>query len=261
MDPSGQLSAPGAILAPARRRFVAFHKWDRNFFLTFIALCWLGVLMGFEPAVTKRYAGHADYPAPIILQVHALAFSAWLILLTTQIGLIRNGMARVHMKLGLAGVALVPVMAVSAFFSEVYSQRFYFAHPPNSQAFFILPIFYVIAFTALATSAFALRKDPGAHKRLILLATTMIVGAAYARWWGEGLTRAFGDGLGGMLINTYAGTDLLLLFAVTYDWSTRGRLHRVYEIAVPLILLGEIATTFIYHSPKWLPIARLAIDR
>ena len=41
-------------------------------------------------------------------------------------------------------------MAVSAFFSEVYSQRFYFAHPPNSQAFFILPIFYVIAFTTLS---------------------------------------------------------------------------------------------------------------
>lgn len=252
--------ALGASAAPKRRRFVAFHKWDCNFFLTFLALCWLGVLMGFKPAVLKRYTGHADYPAPLILQIHAATFSAWLALLTAQIGLIRSGRPKLHMKLGLLGFALVPVMAVSAFFSEVYSQRFYFAHPPNSQAFFILPIFYVIAFTSLATSALALRGNPPAHKRLILLATTIIVGAAYTRWWGETLSRLVGDGLGGMLINSYTGTNLLLLFAVGYDGFTRGRLHRVYEIGVPAILLGEIATTYIYHSPLWLPIAHLAIN-
>lgn len=252
-------TAAAALQQPRRRRFLAYHRWDRNFFLTFLALCWLGVLMGFKPAVMRRYTGHADYPAPLILQIHAVAFSAWLALLTAQIALIRTGRPRVHMTLGLLGFGLVPVMAVSAFFSEVYSQRFYFAHPPNSQAFFILPIFYVVAFASLATSALALRSNPPAHKRLILLATTIIVGAAYTRWWGEALSRVVGDGLGGMLINSYTGTNLLLIFAVTYDWFTRGRLHRVYEIAVPAILLGEIATTFIYHSPNWLPIAHLAI--
>jgi hypothetical protein len=259
MDPSGEISVPAAILVPARRRFVAYHKWDRNFFLTFLGLCWLGVLMGFVPAVELRYAGHADYPAPLILKIHAFAFSTWMILLTTQIGLIRIRRPLVHMTLGLAGMALIPLMAVSAFLSELYSQRFRFAHPPNSQAFFIIAIFYVIAFTSLATAALASRKNPAAHKRLILLATTIIVGAAYARWWGAGLYNAFGDGLGGMLINTFAGTNLLLLGALSYDWWTRGRLHPVYEIAVPAILMGEIATTLIYHSPKWLPIARLAI--
>ena len=260
METTVEPAAAAELRQPRRRRFLAFHRWDRNFFLTFLALCWLGVLMGFKPAVMKRYTGQADYPAPLILQIHAVAFSAWLALLTTQIGLIRSGRPKLHMRLGLIGFALVPVMAVSAFFSEVYSQRFYFAHPPNSQAFFILPIFYVIAFTSLATSALALRSNPPAHKRLILLATTIIVGAAYARWWGEALSRMVGDGLGGMLVNTYAGTDLLLLGAVAYDWITRKRLHAVYEIAVPAILAGEIATTFIYHSPRWLPIAHLAVQ-
>jgi uncharacterized membrane protein len=258
MDSADAIQAPAAELL--RRRFIAFHKWDRNFFLAFLAACWLGVTMGFIPAVTKRYAGHADYPAPLILQIHAGAFSAWMLLLTTQILLIRKARPKLHMKLGLAGFALVPVMAVSAFFSEVYSQRFYFAHPPNSQAFFILPVFYVLSFTTLATAALANRRNPPAHKRLILLATTMIVGAAYARWWLPTLILWVGDGLGGMLINTYSGTDLLLAAALAYDWITRGRLHRVYEVAVPAILAGEIATTVIYHSPMWLPIAHLAIQ-
>ncbi|MEO6155616.1 MAG: hypothetical protein ABIP16_07810 [Thermomonas sp.] len=215
--------------------------------------------MGFTPAVGMRLAGHASYPAPPILQIHAFAFGAWLLLLTTQIGLVRVRRMALHMTLGLVGVALIPVMAVTAFVSEVYSQRFHFDHPPNNLAFFILPIFYVAAFACLATLAMLRRKNPSAHKRLILLATTIIVGAAYARWWGEALASAFGDGYVGMLINSYAGTNLLLLAAVAYDLRTRGQIHRVYEIAVPGLLAGEIATSLIYHSPHWLPIARSII--
>src|SRR5947208_8118201 len=120
MDTSGELAPPGPASIPTRRRhFAAFHKSDRNFFLIFLAICWLGVVMGFQPAVAKRIAGHADYPAPLILQIHALAFSAWMVLLTTQIVLIRTRRPHVHMKLGIVAVALIPVMAVSGFFSEV----------------------------------------------------------------------------------------------------------------------------------------------
>jgi uncharacterized membrane protein len=261
MNTSAELAAstPAAI-PPRRRRFVAFHKSDRNFFLIFLAVCWLGVLMGFQPAVAKRLAGHPDYPAPLILQVHALAFSAWLLLLTAQIGLIRARRPQLHMRLGLVAVGLIPLMAVSAFFSEIYSQRFRTADP-DERAFFIIAIFYVIAFTSLASAAIAARKNPSAHKRLILLATTIIVGAAYGRWWGTGLYNLFGDGYGGMLVYTYAGTNLILFGALGYDLWSRGRLHKVYEIGVPLILLGEIATTIIYHSPRWVPIARMIVGR
>jgi uncharacterized membrane protein YozB (DUF420 family) len=258
MDPSAEIAVQASAPPPPRRRFVAFHKWDRNFFLTFLALCWLGVVMGFFPAVSKRLAGHADYPAPLILEIHALAFSAWMALLTMQIGLIRVGRSRLHMKLGLAAFALIPIMAVSAFLSEVYSQRFRVADPAE-RPFFIIAIFYVIAFTTLAGTAIAARKNPPAHKRLILLATTIIVGAAYGRWWGTGLYNLFGDGYGGMLIYTFTGTNLLLAGALGYDWVTRGQIHRVYEIAVPAILAGEIATTLIYHSPRWVPIARFVV--
>ena len=258
MEPSGEIAVQPLVAARPRRRFVAFHKWDRSFFLAFLALCWLGVVMGFVPAVSKRLAGHADYPAPLILKIHALAFSAWLGLLTVQIGLIRLRRPKLHMKLGLAAFALIPTMAVSAFLSEVYSQRFRVGDP-DERPFFIIAIFYVIAFTVLAGTAIAARKNPPAHKRLILLATTIIVGAAYGRWWGSSLYNLFGDGYGGMLIYTYAGTNLLLAGALGYDWLTRGHLHRVYEIGVPAILAGEIATTLIYHAPGWIPIARFVV--
>src|SRR5438309_240203 len=160
MNTPGELAVSIATTLPTRRGFQVFHKNDRNFFLIFVLVCWLGVVMGFA---------------------------------------------------------------------------------------------------VLATAALALRTNPGTHKRLILLATTVIAGAAYSRWWGDGLTAAFGDGLGGMLVNTYAGADVILAGALSYDLWTRGRLHRVYEVGVPAILLSQIAATLIYHSAAWPPLASLVI--
>lgn len=252
-------AGPSQSFDPKPRRFAAFHKADRNFFLLFVVICWSGVLMGFVPPVSERWAGKADYPAPLVLQIHAFAFTGWLVLLTAQVGLVRTRRMSTHMTLGLVSVALIPVMAVTAFLSEIYSQRFYLAHPPDSQAFLILPIFYVIAFTAFAASAVYFRKEPPAHKRLILLATTVIVGAAYTRWIGEPLTKLVGDGYIGLLINSFTATNLILAAAVGYDLATRRQLHWTYRVGVPAILAGELAATLIYHSPAWLPVARMIV--
>jgi len=251
----------GGAARPTRKRFVAHHRHDRAFFLIFLAACWLGVVMGFTPPIAKRWAGQADFPAPLILQVHAFAFGAWLLLLTAQILLVRVRRVGIHMSLGLIGFGLVPLMAVSAIVSEAYTQRFHVAHPPDNYPFFIVAIFYVSSFAILAGAALLRRKDPAAHKRLILLATTIIVGAAYTRWWGDALTARFGDGYAGMLVNTYTGTELLLLAALLYDLATRGRLHRVYEVGVPAILLGEAATSLVYHAAWWPPVAAVLVGR
>lgn len=248
-------------LAPAARvqsrRFVAFHKADRNFFLTFLALCLVGVAMGFVPPVADRVGGHPRIPATLILQVHMASFSAWIALLSVQIFLVRSRNTLVHMSLGLTAFALVPIMAVSALLSEAYSQRFH--HNAVGESFFIVPMFEILAFTSLATAALLVRKTPSAHKRLILLATAVIAGAAYGRWWDDALIRLFGDGYFGTLVNTYTGCNMLLALAVGYDVVTRGRPHPIYLLAIPTILLGEVATSVVYHWPPWLPFARMLI--
>jgi uncharacterized membrane protein len=259
MEPSVEVAMAAGVPPPARRRFIAFHKWDRNFFLIFLLACWLGVIMGFAHPVMDRINGHPRFTAPLILKIHATAFVGWLTLLTTQILLVRTRRTALHMKLGYVGVALVPVMALSAYSSEIYTQRWHLTQGTNNFAFFIVPVLDILGFTALASAALALRKNPSAHKRLILLATTIIVGAAYSRWWGDSLAAAFGDGLGGMLLNTYAGADVILAGAVGYDLWTRGRLHRVYEVVVPAILLSQITATLVYHSPGWPAVASMFI--
>lgn len=239
--------------------FRPYHAWDRTFFLGFVAVCWLGVIMGFAPAVSGRLQGHADYPAPYFLHIHAAAFVGWLVLLTVQTSLIRIGRIPTHQATGRIGVVLVPVMAVTALVSEVYSQRFYADKDPENLQFFIIPIYYVAAFTILAGAALLARRDPPAHKRLILLATAVIVGAAYTRWWGEGLAAMTGAGFWGKIVETYTGANLIILAALAYDLATRRRPHRVYIVAVPAIFAAELAVSMIYHTPGWPVLARRLI--
>ena len=247
-------TAAAAIFAP-------HHHSDRNFFAAFVLVCWIGVSFGFFPASSARMMGKADYVAPLILHFHAVLFVGWLVLLTTQLLLIRTGRTAVHMRLGLIGVALVPLMAFTGVTAEIYSQRFYLRRGTEGLDFFILPLFYIAAFVAFATAALLFaRRDSTTHKRLILMATTVIVGAAYARWWGEALDRTFGDAFWGMIVNSFAGTNLILAAAMAYDIATRGRPHRAYLVGVPLLLIGQLASSWIYHSAWWPPIARAIIE-
>ena len=246
-------------LVPART-FSPLHVHDRSFFAVFLAACWIGVLFGFYPASSARFSGHADYPAPNILIGHAILFSAWLALLTAQILFVRTKRLKLHKKLGRAAFLLVPLMVYSAVAADVHSQRFYIQRHDDDLHFFILPLFYAAAFGVLSTWAlWVAKRDPVSHKRLILLATTVIVGAAYARWWGNGLTTLFGDGFWGMLVNTFAGTNLLLGAAVGYDVATRKQVHRTYLIVVPAMLVSELICSDIYHADWWMPIARQLI--
>jgi hypothetical protein len=248
-------------MATAPFKFAQRHPSDRAFFAVFLAACWLGVAFGFFPASSGRIMGRADYVAPLILHIHAAAFVGWLGLLTVQILLIRKRRPALHMKLGPIGLLLVPVMAYSGIAAELYSQRFYIQRDNDGLDFFVLPLMYTVVFPAFALAGLLFaRRDPAAHKRLVLMATTVIVGAAYARWWGEPLAGAFGDEYVGMVINSFTGTNLILASAFVYDVITRGRPHKVYLIGIPVILVTQLLCSWIYHADWWPPMSRVLIE-
>ncbi len=177
-------------------------------------------------------------------------------LLSLQVVLVRTARQMVHRRLGLIAFVLIPVMVLSGFFAEVHAQRYRLDHPPNGLAFFIIPIWNVAAFGILASAAVWLRSNSPAHKRLIVLATAVISGVGYDRWWGEALAEWFGDSPLGLLAATFAGANALVLLALGHDLRTRGAIRPVNIWGALFILAGEVMTTIVYHTPGWLPVAR-----
>ena len=236
--------------------FLAWHRWDRQFFLFYTLAAWGAVLVGFFPSVSARFDGHADYPAPVILQLHVFAFTAWLCLLTAQIMLVRTGRRHIHQLLGFAGAALIPILVVTGIGAELHSQRFYSPSNPENLQFFVAPLIEMLVFGLCAAAALLLRTAPSAHKRLILLATSMILSAGYNRGLGDIFDQMFGDGFWGMIGNNFSGPNFLMAIAMVYDGVTRHRLHPAYKVAVPLIVLAELIASFVYHHPAWPPIAK-----
>lgn len=246
---------------PAKAPFASRHPWDRSFFLAYVGLIWLGILVGFVPDMIRHVQLHKA-PYPLAVHLHAAAMVGWLVLLTTQVLLIRAGRADIHRRLGVAGVALaVAVVALSPIAAIVTDRNRMLG--PNPEPAFVAPqLLDIIAFAGAVSAAIALRAKAAAHKRLILLATLCLVDAGFSRIWGRrGVYAELGGGFWAFMASVYAGNAVLILGIGLYDLITRRRLHPAYvggsAWVVGLLSLGGL----LYVSPWWTPVARTIIGR
>lgn len=176
------------------------------------------VFIGFAPTYYLAGVFHAPLPSAII-HIHGAMFSCWILLLLTQNALISTHRVDVHKTLGIAGFILAAGMIVVGILAAT-DRLARGSTPPNFDAYFfyIIPLTDMLIFGTLICFAYRERRNPAAHKRLIYLATTALLIAAFARWpWAlihRNAPRA--------AIATYIFIVLLL----GYDlWSTR-RIHR-----------------------------------
>lgn len=234
------------------RSFSARHRFDGFFWLAFVLLAGFLVYMGFAGQIALRFTGKADYPAPLALVVHVWSFFAWLSLLAVQVLLRRFGMLRWHRLFGYAAILLIPAMAWSAIAAEAYGQRYYAPVDPEVVRFFPIPIASMAGFVGCASAAILLRHHAAEHKRLIYLATCTVLSATFFRWWGDALSAMLEPDLvvSGWIVN-YVGVALLLLTGLLYDLATRGRVHQVYLIAVPLLLAAQWSAVAVGLSQWW----------
>jgi hypothetical protein len=114
-------------------------------------------------------------------------------------------------------------------------------------------------FISFAVPAFLLRRNSPAHKRLILLATSATVAAAYSRWWGDFIEDVLGNNVLGTIVARFAGIDLIVTAAIAFDLATRGKVHPVLKLGFPVLVGGQIATGLVWHSDWWPPLGRLLL--
>lgn len=97
----------------------------------------------------------------------------------------------------------------------------------------VVPQFDMALFAALGGSAVYLHRRPQVHKRLMLLATLSLLGAAAAR-----LPRGYHLS-GTPVVYGFIVVDALVLLGVLHDVATRGRAHQAYLWGGLLIFAPE----------------------
>jgi hypothetical protein len=245
--------------ARSRRRsahepFPRSHRWDRNFFLTYVVLIWTIILMGFTPDVIHHIEAR-ETPYPLVVHVHAVVFVGWLVMLSVQTVLVRIGRADLHRRLGWAGAALaVAVVAMGLAASIVMDRRDLASAHPNP-SFLSAQLLDLAGFAGASAAAILLRGDASAHKRLMLLATLSIVDAGWVRWLGEPLGRMLGEGFVPFLVGSYLASFALIAGIGVYDLATRRRLQPAYVAGAIWVCACLILGSWLNVTPAWKPVA------
>lgn len=237
MSLSAAVSANLSKVLPGR-------KYDRPFFFGMTVLLAAVVAIGFAPTYYLAGVFRAPLPSPIV-QIHGALFSAWMILLMVQTGLISARRVGWHRKLGIAGFVLAIAMVLIVVFTAAGLAARVRGTPAMELVLGLLAPTFTDAFdfAVLAGFAYALRRDAAAHKRLIIIATACLTRAAFFRWHVPILFR--------QMYPAYAATYAFLLLLAAYDlWST----HKIHRATIWgslfLIVMGQ-STRFIGPSAPW----------
>ncbi len=176
------MTTPATIHPFPAAKHGSYRMWDRAFFVS-MSLVIVGIIfVGF--ARTYFLAGTVRAPLPnVLIHLHGAVFTLWVVLFLTQTGLISTGNLRLHRRLGVGGFVLATAMVVLGVLAAVDAMRR--GTGPlglDAKSFFVIPMSDMLLFAILVFSACRARRRPEAHKRLILIATIALTGAAVGRW-------------------------------------------------------------------------------
>lgn len=220
---------------------------EKYFYFAMSLLIAAVVIYGFSNTIDHRLI-HANPRPPMLLWVHAALFSSWVAFYILQSTLVRIRKVKIHRTLGWVGAALGTSMVAVGPWVAVVMARFdtIQLHRPNRDAFLLVPLTDILAFAIFFGLAIVWRKNPERHRRLMLIGTCVLTGAAFGRM-----------PLMHSALHFYGGIDGLILLGASRDLLVSRRIHTVYLIAIPLLVAAQtaVAQIFIHRAAFWIRIS------
>jgi hypothetical protein len=168
-------------------------------------------------------------------------------LLIVQPALVAARRTDLHRRIGAVGGIWAGVMMMTALVVSMDVGRRGVAPPGvNPLSFLAVPLATVVVFPALVGAALVWRRQPEAHKRLMLIGTLELVPAGFGRW--PGLSGAGPVGYFGL-------TDVFLLAIVVFDLATRGRVHPATVWGGLFLVASQVLRVMISGTGPWLAFA------
>jgi hypothetical protein len=160
--------------------------------------------------------------------------------------------AEVHRRLGWAALFLLPAMLVLGPATAFYGVADNPYMPDKWIAWLSVNYTNALGSVALLTAGFLMRRNPAAHKRLMVMGTIAVTEPGFSRIWEPWLEARLGQGYLPFYVSTYVGTFLLVIAVGAYDLATRRRLHPAYIAAALWIFANEALATWLFYQPFWL---------
>jgi hypothetical protein len=212
---------------------------DRGLYLAAAIAFPLVVLIGYF----KSYYFSAFFDvkplANNLIHLHGIVMSVWVIYFVAQVALIRSKNVKLHMTLGMAGIALAALVVAVGLATAYDAQLVRGAAPPgvDPHSFFILPVGDMLLFVVYFAGAVYYRKSPREHKSLMLMTAINFMPAALFRiaFVPPEYTMLFAFGIPG----------LVALGCLAWMRAKHGKFNRVFAAAILLYFIGFPPIRFI----------------
>ena len=240
------------------------HAIDRWIYVFTAASFIVITLAGFIPDSMMKVAmvkAGLRPPFPPALHVHAVLMGSFLLLLLAQTWLMATGRRTLHMQIGVAGVAVAValVLAGAVLAPTMYYQTWNGLQSAPAEArgqlqqilsmqenILLLQLRIGIVFPLLLALGISARAgDPGLHKRMVILATSVPIEAAIARMtW---LPTTMPDSPLSMVLFG------LLIIAPMFAWDViRNRsVHRAYWWWLSIYAATALVVELLWNTPGW----------
>lgn len=225
---------------------------NRWFFVTMALLAVAVALTGFATTFFVPLA-NGRFEAPLIVYAHAIATFSWIGLFLLQPTLIRRDAYDIHVRTGIIGAVIAVTVAVTGLRVGIFASSRDFAAGGGAAAIssFLGVVTSMTMFLSLVGAAIAYRARPETHKRLMLLATIVVLWPAWFRF------RHYFPGVPHPEIwFAVVAADTLIVVAALRDWLVLGRVHPVWLYAGTAVILEQSLEVIFFDTPLWRAIAQ-----
>jgi len=180
-----------------------------------------------------------------LVRLHGLVMFGWIALFVTQTVLVARHRVDLHRRLGIFGAVLAAVVVIADTATALVAFRLGGQHlPPGMPAppFLAVAWFDLLTFAILVSAGIALRRTSSWHKRLMLLATILVLDAALAR---------FISVYTSWRLDSSIARDLLILLCVAIDTWRYRRLHPAFIVGGLLVFVTDPLAGWVAAQPFW----------
>ena len=194
--------------------------------------------------------GSATTSQPLLIHAHAAVFVGWLALFLTQTVLAAVGRVRAHRALGQAGIWYGVFLVLMGIWTAVSRSAYHMRTSRSGEGLLFVALLDMAIFAPFFGAAIVYRRQPQIHKRLMVVAATMLLVAAVGRFWF--LPAPPMD----LLVSSAIWFSPVLL-GMAHDWWTSRRVHPVYVLGLAAFVFRLASPAFVIGTPAWSSIARL----